>query len=194
MIRCQDTPESVGVKLLDVEIHAGPGVAVVDDPVEAIVEQWARERPELPLRSMRVFGRLGRLDAVARPLVDAALAKFGLKLGEFDVLATLRRAGPPFQLNPTELSRTTMLSSGAMTNRLDRLEENGLIRRLPDPNDRRGTIVALTEDGRARVDAAVEAHVQNEERLISALTVGEQEELDRILKKLLAAIEQAAPK
>jgi DNA-binding MarR family transcriptional regulator len=105
------------------------------------------------------------------------------------VLATLRRAGPPFQLNPSELAKAMMLSSGAMTNRLDRLEEQGLVARLPDPSDRRGTIVALTDEGRARIDAAVESHVRNEERLLSALSAKEQDQLDAILKKLLAALE-----
>jgi DNA-binding MarR family transcriptional regulator len=162
---------------------------VADDPVEAIIEQWARERPDLPLKAMRILGRLGRLEAVAKPMVEDALGRFGLKLGEFDVLATLRRAGPPFQLNPSELAKAMMLSSGAMTNRLDRLEEQGLVARLPDPSDRRGTIVALTDEGRARIDAAVESHVRNEERLLSALSAKEQDQLDAILKKLLAALE-----
>ncbi len=159
------------------------------DPVEAIVAQWRRERPDLPLRAMRIFGRLGRLGGIGRRLVEDGLAPFDLKLGEFDVLAALRRAGPPFQLNPTDLYKTMMLSSGAMTNRLDRLEAAGLVRRLPDPHDRRGTIVALTDEGRARVDAAVTAHVENEERLLAALSAREQEQLDALLKKMSAAAE-----
>jgi DNA-binding MarR family transcriptional regulator len=114
-----------------------------------------------------------------------------LNSGEFDVLASLRRSGTPYQLTPTELFRTLMLSSGAMTNRLDRLEHAGLIVRLPDPSDRRGTLVGLTARGREIADVAVTAHVANEHRLLDTLSAEEQAQLAQLLRKLLVGLESS---
>ena len=161
------------------------------DVVDGIVEQWRRERPDLDLTPMAVIGRLGRLAAVAGKRVAAPLAEHGLNVGEFDVLAALRRAGPPHRLTPTDLARTLMLSSGAMTNRIDRLEEGGLVERLDDPSDRRGVLVALTRAGLTRVDAAVTAHVANEARILAPLTRTEQTQLAGLLRKLLVELEGA---
>lgn len=161
------------------------------DAVDAILEQWRRERPDLELLPMAIFGRLARLFAVGARAVSATLAEHDLNIGEFDVLAALRRAGAPHCLTPGELARVLMLSSGAITNRIDRLEQAGLVERRDDPADRRGVLVALTPAGRERVDVAVTAHVANEGRLLSSLNAREQAELDALLRKLLAALERA---
>ncbi|TIM67601.1 MAG: MarR family transcriptional regulator, partial [Mesorhizobium sp.] len=115
-------------------------------------------------------------------------ARFGLQSGEFDVLATLRRSGSPYALTPTALYEATMVTSGAMTNRLDRLEKSGLIMRGPHPNDRRGVVVQLTEKGLALVDEAVAAHVANEHEILSGLTRTEQDTLARLLEKLIGSV------
>jgi DNA-binding MarR family transcriptional regulator len=159
------------------------------DRADLAVEQWARERPDLPRLPMAVLGRL--LDAaerVTRDHLNPLFAEAGLQAGEFDVLATLRRAGEPFMLSPTRLYEAAMISSGGMTARLDRLERAGLIERRPDPDDRRGKLIALTGQGRAVIDAAITRHVANEERILSALTRAEQEKLNALLKKLIAGL------
>ncbi len=156
------------------------------DPVDAAVEQWARERPDLEgLDAMATIGRLGRLAALAGAAVDAGLKPYGLKVGEFDVLACLRRSGAPYELTPTALVGHLLLSSGAMTNRLDGLERSGLIRRRPDPDDRRGVLIGLTDDGRTLIDRAVEGHVANEQRILSGLSAKDRAALDRAVKKLI---------
>lgn len=139
---------------------------------------------------MAVVGRLGRAAAIGGKVVGSTLAEHGLQVGEFDVLAALRRAGAPHRLTPTQLARSLMLSSGAMTNRIDRLEDAGLVERHDDPHDRRGTLVGLTRAGLARVDAAVVDHLANEARLLSALTKAEQAQLSTLLRKLLSGLER----
>lgn len=164
--------------------------AGADDPVDQAIAQWRRERPDLDhLEAMAVFARLARLAALAGPAIEAGLAPFGLKVGEFDVLASLRRAGEPHELTPTNLGHQLLLSSGAMTNRLDRLEAAGLVRRRPDPADRRGVLVGLTATGLRTVDAAVEAHLANEVRLLGSLDDRDRAALDRILRVLVTAVE-----
>lgn len=158
------------------------------DAVDRVLDQWRRERPDLDLAAMGTIGRLGRLAAVAGPLVEAGLAPHRLSTGEFDVLAALRRSGDPFTLTPTVLARTLLLSPAAMTNRLDRLEAAGLVTRDLDPDNRRSMRVALTDGGRTRVDAAVTDHVANEERLLTALTRTERQQLDDLLRTLLAGL------
>ncbi len=160
------------------------------DHVDEIVAQWGRERPDLDTSPLATFGRIFRVGALA----DAALARrmepYALQPGWFDILAALRRAGDPFELNPTELMRSTLLSSGGMTKRLDRLQEAGLVRRRPDPDDRRGTLVGLTRKGRTAVDAALVSHLANEEDLLAPLGAGERRTLDRLLRKLLVGLER----
>jgi DNA-binding MarR family transcriptional regulator len=128
-------------------------------------------------------------------LSDDALAKglapYGLQPGWFDLLAALRRAGTPYELNPTQLMRATLLSSSGMTKRLDRMEAAELIERRPDPHDRRGTLVRLTRRGKSVIDSAVETHIGNEERLLGALTAAERRTLDGLLKNLLIQLERA---
>jgi DNA-binding MarR family transcriptional regulator len=159
------------------------------DHVDAILEQWRRERPDLDPSPMGVIGRIARAARVLGRALDTTFADFGLNGGEFDVLATLRRAGPPYRLTPTALFTDLMLSSGAMTNRLDRLEQAGLIARIPDPSDRRGTLVGLTTRGQELIDAALVVHLANEQRLLSALSFEEQAQLAQLLRTLLCSLE-----
>jgi DNA-binding MarR family transcriptional regulator len=153
------------------------------------VEQWARERPDLRTLPMALFGRLNEAaERVMREHMNPLFARAGLQGGEFDVLATLRRSGAPYTLSPTQLYEAMMISSGGMTDRLDRLERAGLVVRRPDPKDRRGKLIVLTEPGKRLVDETLSQHVANEERLLLTLTEAEQKTLDALLKKLIAAL------
>ncbi len=159
------------------------------DFVDAILGQWKKERPDLDASPMAVLGRMSRLEAHTGRLIAEELARFDLARGEFDVLATLRRAGAPHRLNPKALSERLMLSSGAMTNRLDQLEKRGLIRRTPDPEDRRGLLIELTAEGKALIDEALGAHLTNEEKILGALNRKERKALAELLRKLLVSFE-----
>src|SRR4051812_33901093 len=153
------------------------------------IEQWQRERPDLDVSPMAVIGRLNEVSSlIARDRLAPLFARYGLQSGEFDVLATLRRSGSPYALTPTALYEATMVTSGAMTNRLDRLEQSGLIVRGPHPGDRRGVVVKLTGKGLALIDEAVAAHVANEHEILSGLARPEQTMLARLLEKLLASL------
>src|SRR3984885_5099452 len=159
------------------------------DRADLAVEQWARERPDLRMLPMAVFGRLNEAaERVVREHMNPLFARAGLQAGEFDVLATLRRSGAPYMLSPTRLYEAAMISSGGMTNRLDRLERAGVIERRPDPNDRRGKLIALTAAGRRLIDETITRHVANEEQLLSMLTTAEQEKLNALLRKLIAGL------
>ncbi|MEV4919935.1 MarR family transcriptional regulator [Streptomyces tirandamycinicus] len=158
------------------------------DAVDEILAQWHRERPDLDLAAIGIFGRLGRLSLLLGPALEEVAARHGLRPGEFDVLATLRRSGSPYTLTPSVLAQTLMLSRAGMTNRLDRLEAAGLVERTLDPADRRSFRISLTDRGHELVDAAVTDHVANETRLLSALTPEERAALDRALRGLLRAI------
>lgn len=160
------------------------------DHIDRIVAQWRIERPELDTTPMAVLGRLFRAVHLSDAVLSEALVPCGLQPGWFDLLAALRRAGAPFELNPTDLTRATMLSSGGTTKRLDRLAEAGLVERRPDPGDRRGTLVRLTKRGQGIIDRAVETHLQNEERLLRPLTRAELRTLDGLLRKLLIELDQ----
>jgi DNA-binding MarR family transcriptional regulator len=183
------------LKTLDTETYAGAAYCSAmtqPDAVDRLVEQWRHERPDLDLDAMATIDRLGRLSALAGPLVEAGLAVHGLSVGDFDVLAALRRSGAPFRLTPTVLARILMLSGAAMTNRLDRLESAGLVTRALDPGNRRSILVTLTPAGRERVDAAVTDHVAEDERLLASLTAPQRRTLDALLRTLLAAVEAVA--
>ncbi|MEU8526131.1 MULTISPECIES: MarR family winged helix-turn-helix transcriptional regulator [Streptomyces] len=165
-----------------------PAPGPARDAVDAIADQWAVVRPDLETLPMAVFGRIYRLSAAMRGRVDKAYsAHGGMGLGEFDVLATLRRSGAPYTLSPRELAATLMITTGGMTGRLDKLEKAGLLTRSPDPNDRRALRVTLTEHGRELVDEAVGAGLaQQRAALEAALTEEEAEQLAGLLRKLLA--------
>jgi DNA-binding MarR family transcriptional regulator len=159
------------------------------DHMDMILAQWRRERPDLDVAPLGLLGRLFRAAELADGELAKGMAAHGLLPGWFDLLAALRRSGAPYELNPTELMRTTMLSSGGMTKRLDRLEDAGLVARRPDPGDRRGTLVGLTRKGKAVIDAAVVTHVANEARLLQPLSATQRRALDELLRVLLADLE-----
>jgi DNA-binding MarR family transcriptional regulator len=159
------------------------------DHIDGIVAQWRAARPDLDSAPLALVGRLFRATQLMEAALAGRLRERGLQAGWLDLLAALRRADPPHELNPTQLMRATMLSSGGMTKRLDRLVEAGLVERRPDPGDRRGTRVRLTRRGKATIDRALDAHVANELRLLSALSKRERRALDDLLRKLLAGLE-----
>jgi DNA-binding MarR family transcriptional regulator len=159
------------------------------DHVDRILAQWNRERPDLDVEPMGLLGRISRLSTHLAREVEKTLAGHGLNSASFDVLATLRRSGPPYRLSPGDLVATTMVSSGTMTNRLDQLEKAGLIERSHNPDDRRGVIIALTAKGFTLVDEAVSAHVENEHRLIQGLDAQERAALGGLLRKFLKEFE-----
>lgn len=154
------------------------------DEIDRIVAEWERERPDLDVSPTHTIQRITRLSLLQAASFSRVFAAYGVSFGEYLVLAALRRAGPPYRMNPTALFNSVILSSGAMTNRLDRLEEMGVVERLADPGDRRGRLVGLTDKGRALVDAAVVDHLENERRLLSALDDQEREQLAGLLRKL----------
>ena len=160
------------------------------DHIDLIREQWRRERPELDTEALGAFGRLFRCARLADDALAKGLAGHGLQRGWFDILAALRRAGAPYELNPTELMRATLLSSGGTTKRLDRMVEARLVERRPDPEDRRGTRVRLTTKGRAAIDRAVEVHLANEQRLMAGLSPAKRRALDELLRALLKVLEE----
>lgn len=163
------------------------------DHVDRVREQWAREWPDLDTRPVAVVARLGR----AARYVDQALGEFfashDLSRADWDVLASLRRSGPPYTLSPTSLYRGLMRTSGAMSQRLESLERKGLIERALDPADRRGIAVTLTAKGRKLVDDVAAEHLVNESRLLTPLSRKEQKALADLLKKLLRAYEHEHP-
>ena len=155
------------------------------DEVDRIVNEWNRQRPDLDVSPTHTLQRITRLSLLQAVSFARVFERYGVSFGEYLVLAALRRAGPPYRMNPTTLFNSVILSSGAMTNRLDRLEALGLVERHPDPTDRRGRLVELTDRGRELVDTAVVEHLANEERLLGALDAGEREQLAGLLRRLL---------
>ncbi len=162
------------------------------DAVDVIVEQWRRERPDLDPRAKEITGRIIRLASLFHQSYRTVFEPLGLNDGEYGLLAALRRAGAPHQLTPTELARQRMMTSGGMTAAIDRLERKGLVERVPNPADRRGSLVRLTPSGRDVVDRAMERHVEAELRLVSALDQPERERLRQLLHKLLGAVESGS--
>ena len=158
------------------------------DGVDLILEQWERERPDLDASPIGVIGRVSRLARELEQRLEPVYAEQGLEPGWYDVLATLRRSGPPYRLRPSEFTGALMLTSSGTTKRLDRLEQAGLVARTPDPHDRRGTLITLTAAGRELVDAASEAHIANEHRLLGALSPAERQRLADLLRKLLLGL------
>ncbi len=160
-----------------------------DDYVSSVLTQWALERPDLDTSPMGIIGRISRLSLVVEKELEPVFVQFGLNSWSFDMLATLRRAGTPYKLSPTDLFRSMMVTSGTMTNRIDRLEEKALVRRVPDPEDRRGIMVELTEQGHELIDGALISHVTNEARLLHTLSREEQHALTILLSKWLSSLE-----
>ncbi|HEU4346465.1 MAG TPA: MarR family transcriptional regulator [Actinoplanes sp.] len=155
------------------------------DGVDKIVDQWAAERPDLDTTAMAIFGRIYRLSKVSGDAVETAYATFGIGRPEFDVLATLRRSGPPYELSPGALAGSMMLSSGGTTARLDRLEKAGLVVRVRSATDRRGVLVRLTDRGSAIIDDAVGAGLAEQARLLSHMPPERVRELATLLREAL---------
>jgi DNA-binding MarR family transcriptional regulator len=158
------------------------------DGVDEILAQWRRERPDLDPSPIGVVGRVSRLARELERRLEPVYAAHGLEPGWHDLLATLRRAGPPFRMRPTDLMKTLMLTSSGTTKRLDRLEQAGMIAREPDPSDRRGTLIALTDAGRELIDSVTGPHLDNEARLLAPLTPAERDTLAALLRKLLIGL------
>ncbi|WP_369236644.1 MarR family winged helix-turn-helix transcriptional regulator [Streptomyces sp. R21] len=159
------------------------------DPVDAIIEQWAAVRPDLDTAAMEVFGRIFRLSRAMGDRMEKAYTRFGISRGEFDVLATLRRSGDPYTLSPRQLSGTLMLTTGGMTGRLDKLERAGLLRRSPDPHDRRGLQVTLTDEGFRLIDEAVGAGLAAQTQVLSRLDDEQAGQLADLLRELLGGLD-----
>jgi len=157
------------------------------DPVDRILEQWRRARPDLDVSAMGPVGRLSRLFHHNARRMGETFARHGLNAAGFDVLATLRRAGPPHALSPGELMAAMMITSGTMTNRIDQLAKQGLVTRTTDSKDARRAVVKLTQKGFDLIDAAVPEHVETQKALLTALTEEEIAAMDHALRKLVAA-------
>jgi len=163
------------------------------DHVEHVLEQWRRERPDIDASPMGIVARVSRLARILDRQVEDGYAEYGLNTAQFNVLAALRRAGAPHRLTPTQLYHSLLVSSGAMTNRLDRLTAAGYVRRVPDPGDGRSVLVELTPKGKRLIDRVVVQHYELEHELLASLSDEEQRTLARILRKLLIEFEDHPP-
>ncbi|KGD85859.1 MarR family transcriptional regulator [Rhizobium sp. YS-1r] len=159
------------------------------DHVDRLKAQWARELPDLDTSPMDILGRIYRLSRLVTPTIEATFASHGLDRGEFDVVGTLRRSGPPYRLTPTELCRSLMIASGSLTHRLGRLEKAGLIRRVPSENDGRSLAVQLTEEGIYRAEAAFRRDMANEADAIASFDPEKKRQLAALLRELNLAVE-----
>jgi DNA-binding MarR family transcriptional regulator len=162
------------------------------DEVDRIVGAWRRERPDLDVAPLEVLSRVTRLARHLDRARSAAFARHGLETWEFDVLAALRRSGEPYRLSPGQLVAQTMVTSGTMTNRIDRLAGRGLVQRLPDPADGRGVMVRLEDSGRLLADAALADLLQIERGVLAVLRPAEHEQLSGLLRTLLSTLEVPA--
>lgn len=160
------------------------------DGVDDRREQWASELPDIDTRGMAILGRARRLTLLARPQIDAVLAKYGLDAGEADVLFTLLRSGHPYRMRPTELFRSMMVSSGGMTHRLNRLGQEGLIVRCPAEGDGRSLLVELTDAGRQKAEAAFREDMAIEAKLLQGISDEEQAQLAGLLRRLEVSLGQ----
>ncbi|MDQ6935590.1 MAG: MarR family transcriptional regulator [Actinomycetota bacterium] len=163
------------------------------DEVDLLAEAWHRERPELDLSPVEVFSRISRLSRHLDLARREAFSSHGLEPWEFDVLAALRRAGPPYQLTPGRLTKETMVTSGTTTNRVDRLAARRLVRRTSDPADRRGVLVGLTQTGRRAVDTAFEELLARERALLDGLSATDRAALAKLLRALMSPFTTSAP-
>lgn len=165
---------------------------MAQDSVDLFIQQWNAERPDLDPGALGVVSRVLMLEKHLEQSADRALARFGLGLWQFDVLAALRRSGKPYTLSPSRLMQLVTLTSGAMTNRIDRLEAAGLVERKEDPADRRGVLISLTEAGEKLVNEAIAVRLEDARNLISCLSSNEQATLAKLLRKLMLAIAGSA--
>lgn len=165
----------------------------MNDLVDLVLSQWGQECPNLDTSPMSVLSRVFRLNAFAARDVNRAFKRYNLHQGEFDVLATLYRTGAPHAMNPQKLVDALLLTSGAMTNRLDRLEQAGLLARTPNPEDRRGVIVALTAEGLRVIKLVLKDYLRELDTLLAPLTAAERRQMAGLLKKLLIPHDQETP-
>jgi DNA-binding MarR family transcriptional regulator len=161
------------------------------DEVDRIVAEWRQERPELDVSALEVLSRVTRLAKHLDRARKSAFAKHSLETWSFDVLAGLRRAGAPYELSPGQLLQQTLVTSGTMTNRIDRLQELGFVERRPEPNDGRGILVRLTSTGKEVVDEALDDLLASEENLLTKLTKDERHQLAQMLCTVLTPFDSA---
>ena len=159
------------------------------DEVDRIVGAWGTERPDLDFSPMAVLSRVDRLSHHLERARREAFRRTDIEPWEWDVLSALRRAGAPYQLSPKQLLQQTLVSSGTMTNRIDRLKQRGLVERETDPSDRRGALVTLTDEGRTRVDAAITRLIDAEADMLSGMSAGDQGKLGTLLRHLLVSFD-----
>ncbi len=162
------------------------------DEVDDLIAAWRRQRPDLDVEPLQILSRVSRLARHLDIARRGAFAAHGLESWEFDVLSALRRSGPPFQLTPGALLRATLVTSGTMTNRIDRLTDSQLVYREPDPSDRRGVLVTLSERGRTIVDAAFTDLLDREQALLASLGPRERQALSALLRTLLVPFDDLA--
>ncbi|GAA3130012.1 MarR family transcriptional regulator [Planomonospora alba] len=165
----------------------------MSDTVDMVLAQWARERPDVDVWPMGIVGRISRLSGLLNRGLKEFFADYGLETFEFDVLATLRRAGAPYELTAGALLKAAMVTSGAITNRIDRMEAKGLVERVRDGEDRRSVRIRLTPGGLELIDRLVGPHVDNEARLLAALEPAERDRLAGLLRVLLESLGDTAP-
>jgi len=159
------------------------------DGVDEILQQWARARPDLDATPMRVFGRLSRASRLADSRLQRSFSQHDLDAASFDVLATLRRSGPPYRLTPTQLQRSSMVTSSAIAQRLNRLESRGLVIREPNAEDGRVIDVGLTDEGLQLIEEALPDHLENERQLLARLTTSQRKQLASLLSQLFDSME-----
>ncbi|SEK24178.1 MarR family winged helix-turn-helix transcriptional regulator [Streptacidiphilus jiangxiensis] len=164
----------------------------MEDEVDRLVAAWRRERPDLDVEPLEVLSRVGRLSRHLDIARRSAFAEHALEPWEFDVLTALRRAGAPYQLSPGQLLTQTLVTSGTMTNRIDRLAGKGLVQRLPDPDDRRGVLVRLTRAGQERADAALSGLLDHERAILAELSPAQRGDLAALLRQLVAPFDNLA--
>jgi DNA-binding MarR family transcriptional regulator len=162
---------------------------VARDVLDRTVGGWQEARPDIDMTPLQITGRLSRIGPHLARRQEAVFEQFGLNRGEVGALGALRVVGPPHRLSPGRLGKGLMLSSAGVTSRIDRLERRGLVRRLPDPDDRRGVIIELTDLGIETVDGAVKAVAESDRELVGRLAPDEALALEQLLRKLLAGLE-----
>ncbi len=163
------------------------------DPVDQVVADWARQRPDLDASPIAIFGRVRRIADLAADGLRGFLVPHGLTPASFDILCNLRRAGPPYRKTPSELAASALVTSGALTGRLDALARDGLIRRREHPADRRVSYAELTPAGRKLIDRVLEGHLDREEALLAGLDPADREDVERALALLERAVRKAGP-
>jgi DNA-binding MarR family transcriptional regulator len=164
----------------------------ISDGIDLRRDQWASELPDLDTRPMAILGRMRLITLASRPTVERVFAAHGLDTGEFDVIATLLRNGAPYEMRPTELFKSLMISSGGLTDRLARLAKRGLIERLPAPGDARSLLVKLTPEGRQLAERIFREDMAAEAQFLDGLSAEDAQRLEQLLRKLLHAVEMRA--